>query len=108
VRLLVERLWPRGLGRHQARIDHWLKDLAPSAELRRWYGHRPERWPEFRRKYLRELREARLSGEIDGLIDLCLNQPVTFVYASREEARNSAAVLRNHVLDLIKHREAHR
>lgn len=58
LRLLVERLWPRGLRRDAAHIDHWFKDLAPSSELRRWYGHVPERWPEFRTRYLAELDDA--------------------------------------------------
>ena len=55
-RILVDRLWPRGVKKTDAAIDRWLKDIAPSAELRRWFGHRPERWPEFRRRYLAELK----------------------------------------------------
>jgi len=56
-RILVDRLWPRGVKKADAAIDFWLRDIAPSAELRRWFGHRPERWPEFRRRYLAELQE---------------------------------------------------
>jgi len=97
VRLLVERLWPRGLSREQASIDRWFKTLAPSAELRRWYAHVPERWPEFNTRYLAELDCARLE-EIDELANLCLNGPSTFVFAARDEARNSAVVLRDFIL----------
>jgi uncharacterized protein YeaO (DUF488 family) len=56
-RILVDRLWPRGIKKADAAIDRWLRDIAPSAELRRWFAHRPERWPEFRRRYLTELQE---------------------------------------------------
>ena len=102
LRLLVERLWPRGLRRDAAHIDHWCKDLAPSAELRRWYGHVPERWPEFRTRYLAELNGA-APEIIRELIDLCQPQPVTFVFAARDTARNSAVVLRDHVLCAARH-----
>ncbi len=97
LRLLVERLWPRGLSRDAARIDHWFKNLAPSTELRRWYAHVPERWPEFNTRYLAELEGARLE-EIGELASLCLNSPLTFVFAARDEARNSAVVLRDFIL----------
>ena len=56
-RILVDRLWPRGIKKANAAIDRWFRDIAPSAKLRRWFGHRPERWPEFRRRYLAELQE---------------------------------------------------
>ncbi|MGI9383730.1 MAG: DUF488 domain-containing protein [Methyloligellaceae bacterium] len=100
VRLLVERLWPRGLRRDAAGIDHWFKDLAPSTELRRWYDHVPERWPEFRTRYVAELDGAE-PETISELIDLCRAQPVTFVFAARDTARNSAVVLRDHILERI-------
>jgi uncharacterized protein YeaO (DUF488 family) len=57
VRILVDRLWPRGLSKEKTAVDHWMKDIAPSAELRKWFGHDPDRWPEFRRRYMEELRE---------------------------------------------------
>jgi len=93
VRILVERLWPRGVSRERAAIDHWYKDVAPSPELRRWYGHVAERWPEFRRRYEAEL--AKNSGEVPRLRALCAGGRVTFVFAARDVERNSAVVLRD-------------
>ena len=95
-RILVERLWPRGATRAALRLDHWAKDLAPSPELRQWYGHEPSRWAEFRRRYRAEL-QANEAGvaELERLIG---RGPATFVYAARDEARNSATVLRDHLL----------
>jgi uncharacterized protein YeaO (DUF488 family) len=92
LRVLVERLWPRGLSKQRARIDLWLKDIAPSTELRKWFAHDPTRWGEFQRRYRGELREKR------HLIKL-LRKPsregrVTLVYAARDEAHNSALVLK--------------
>lgn len=98
-RLLVERLWPRGVRRDQAQIDRWFKSIAPSPDLRRWYNHVPDRWPEFRRRYVEELRSA--GSELEDLIDLCRAGPVTFVFAARDESRNSAVVLRDHVVKRI-------
>lgn len=100
LRLLVERLWPRGLTRDKAGIDCWFKVLAPSTELRRWYNHIPDRWPEFRDRYLDELNTDR-SEEVGELISLCLKHPVTFIFAARNSTHNSAVVLREHVLEII-------
>ncbi len=91
-RILVERLWPRGLSKDKAALDHWLKEVAPSPELRRWYGHVPARWPEFQERYRAELAAA--PEALARLEALCAEGPVTFVYAARDEARNSAVVLR--------------
>ena len=100
LRLLVERLWPRGLKREDAAIDRWFKALAPSPELRRWYDHVPERWPDFRRRYLAELAEADRE-EIYALAELCRDQNVTFIFAARDETRNSATILREYVLKML-------
>jgi len=100
-RLLVERLWPRGLSRERARIDRWFKALAPSPALRRWYAHRPERWPEFRHRYGEEL-DAADHAEMAELIDRCRSGPVTFVFAARDRERNSALILRQHVLERLR------
>ena len=97
VRILVERLWPRGLTKEAAAIDHWTKDVAPTPALRKWYGHRPELWPEFRRRYQAELADN--SAEVEVLKELCAAGPVTFVYAAKDEERNSATVLRAFLLD---------
>ena len=91
-RILVERLWPRGLTKQQAKVDLWLKDVAPSAELRKWFGHDPDKWDEFRRRYLKEL------GSKDDPIRLLKRKAkagtITLVYAARDEERNSALVLK--------------
>jgi uncharacterized protein YeaO (DUF488 family) len=93
VRVLVDRLWPRGLRKSKAAIDRWLKDLAPSTELRRWFGHDPDRWPEFSRRYKAELmHKAELLHEVRAL---ARKRPVTLVFAARDEQRNDAVVLRD-------------
>lgn len=97
VRLLVERLWPRGIKKEAASIDHWFKDLAPSPDLRKWYGHQPQRWPEFRRRYEGELDTAD-QAVLGELLELCRGSAVTFVFAARDTERNSAVVLRDFVL----------
>lgn len=96
VRILVERLWPRGLTTSDAAIDHWMKDVAPTPDLRTWYGHRPERWPEFRTRYEAEL--AANGALIGELRNLCASGTVTFVFAAKDLERNSALVLREFLL----------
>lgn len=91
-RILVERLWPRGLSKQRARIDLWLKDIAPSPELRTWYGHDSKKWKEFQERYRSELRKNQAVEQIIGL--LRQKKAVTFVYAARDEQRNSAQVLK--------------
>jgi uncharacterized protein YeaO (DUF488 family) len=103
VRVLVERLWPRGLSKERAAVDTWVKDLAPSTELRRWYGHDESRWAEFRLRYRTELREK--PEALAALRRLAAAGPVTFVFASRETERNSTAVLREVVEEGTGHRE---
>jgi len=92
VRVLVDRLWPRGLRKADAAIDRWLKELAPSAELRRWFGHDPDRWDEFRRRYRSEL--SAHTDLLDELRTLARTGPLTLVYAARDERHNDAVVLR--------------
>jgi uncharacterized protein YeaO (DUF488 family) len=96
VRILVERLWPRGVSKARAAVDHWVKNVAPSPELRAWYGHRPELWDEFRERYRAELAEN--TAAVDTVRALCAKQPVTFIFAAKDEARNSAIVLREFLL----------
>jgi uncharacterized protein YeaO (DUF488 family) len=95
-RVLVDRLWPRGLRKADAAIDHWAKDLAPSTELRKWFAHDPSRWEEFRRRYAEEVREN--AEEIERLRALAQKGPVTLVYAAHDEAHNNAVVLREILL----------
>ena len=95
VRILVERLWPRGLSKADAAIDHWMKDIAPTPQLRTWFGHRPDRWPEFRARYLAEL-DAN-AEVLRALKALCSAGPVTFVYAARDTEHNGAVVLKTYL-----------
>jgi uncharacterized protein YeaO (DUF488 family) len=95
-RVLVDRLWPRGLRKSAAAIDRWLKEIAPSTELRRWFGHDPGRWSEFRRRYRTELSgHADLVSELQAL---ARKKPVTLIYAARDERHNEAVVLRDVLL----------
>ena len=90
-RILVERLWPRGIRKAEAALDDWLKEIAPSPELRKWYAHDPEKWPEFRRRYRQELAERP-----DLLADLrarAREGTVTLLFAARDEEHSSARVL---------------
>ena len=91
-RILVERLWPRGLSKDEAAIDLWLKEVAPSTELRKWYGHDPARWEEFRRRYWAELGER--AGVIGDLERRLKEGPVTFVFAAKDVERSSAVALK--------------
>lgn len=94
-RVLVERLWPRGVSKDRARVDLWLKDAAPSHELRRWFSHDPAKWPEFKQRYFAELDHD--PGVLDPLRPLLGNGSVTFVYASREREFNNAVALKEYV-----------
>lgn len=90
-RVLVDRLWPRGLTKERAKVDLWLKEIAPSAELRKWFGHDPAKWAEFKRRYSAELRAnaepvAQLKAEAK-------KGPVTLVYGAKDEEHNDAVVL---------------
>ena len=92
LRVLVDRLWPRGISKERARIDLWLKELAPSNELRRWYGHQPERWEGFKERYFRELNGV--PEAVERLRSLVAEGPVTFVFSSKEERLNNAEALK--------------
>lgn len=92
LRILVERLWPRGVSKQKARIDLWLKTVAPSTDLRKWYNHEPARWPTFRKRYWAELDDV---GDVVALLKLVADaRTVTFVYAAGDEERNSAVALK--------------
>lgn len=91
-RILVERLWPRGLKKEDAALDHWAKEIAPSPELRKWYNHEPDKWPEFQQRYRAEL--AGNGEAVAALRARCRDGRVTFVFAARDEERNSAVLLK--------------
>lgn len=93
-RILVDRLWPRGVSKQRAAIALWLKEIAPSAGLRKWFGHKPERWPEFQKRYRQELRgKANLALQIQQLEKE--HHVVTLLFGARDEERNQAIVLRD-------------
>jgi uncharacterized protein YeaO (DUF488 family) len=92
-RILVERLWPRGLTKQRAAVDVWMKDVAPSAELRKWFGHDPAKWREFQSRYRKELREHK--DAVKSLAQQCADGPVTLVYGAHDEEHNAAIVLKS-------------
>ena len=104
VRILVDRLWPRGLRKDAAHFDQWRKDLSPSTQLRQFYGHRPERFAEFTKRYRVELREKEAAAAISEMIDLNRRRPVTLLTASRDLSHSEAAVLAAYIQAIIKRR----
>lgn len=93
-RLLVDRLWPRGLKKEAAHLDDWLKDLAPSDELRQWFAHDPERWEEFQPRYIEELENPDNKSQIEALLKKARQDTVTLVFAAKDEEKNNAVVLK--------------
>jgi uncharacterized protein YeaO (DUF488 family) len=95
-RVLVDRLWPRGVKKTDAKIDEWVKEIAPSTELRKWFAHDPERWAEFQRRYKKELKAH--DDEIARLRAMAKKGRLTLVFAAHDEAHNDAVVLRDIIL----------
>lgn len=94
-RVLVDRLWPRGVSKEGLKIDQWMKDIAPSDELRKWFGHEAEKWDEFKRRYFDELEgEKELLEELKNHIE---KSQVTLVYAAKDELHNNAAALKEYL-----------
>ena len=94
-RILVERLWPRGLSKQDAKIELWLKEAAPSTDLRRWFSHEPKKWKEFKRRYFEELRGR--SEALEPIIERVRAGQVTFVFGSRETRFNNAVALKEYL-----------
>ncbi|HZV51420.1 MAG TPA: DUF488 family protein [Candidatus Dormibacteraeota bacterium] len=94
-RVLVDRVWPRGVKKDDLRLDHWLRELGPSDELRKWFGHRPERWPEFQRRYREELEEPSRRALLDQLVELARRGPLILLFGAADEDHNQAVVLRS-------------
>ena len=95
VRVLVDRLWPRGLTKEAAGVKCWLRDLAPSNELRKWFHANPEAWAQFRRRYMKEMANPNATAAVDKLYELARGKKkVTLLYASRNQKRNNATVLK--------------
>lgn len=94
-RILVDRLWPRGLSKDEVKVDAWLKDIAPSNELRKWFTHQPEKWDEFRKRYFEELQEKK--ELVDFIIQKAKKEKVTLLYAAKDEKFNNAVSLKEHI-----------
>jgi uncharacterized protein YeaO (DUF488 family) len=90
-RVLVDRVWPRGVSKEKAAVDLWMKEIGPSTDLRKWFGHDPARWDEFRKRYRDELAAKR--GLLDELLAHAAKGPLTLVYSARDEAHNQAVVI---------------
>ena len=95
MRVLVDRIWPRGVSKEDARVDMWLKQIAPSRQLRKWFGHDPEKWSEFRKKYFEELQQK--DDELSPLREKLKNGRVTLVYGSKEQRYNNAVALKEYL-----------
>ncbi|MCE5185303.1 MAG: DUF488 domain-containing protein [Planctomycetaceae bacterium] len=94
-RILIDRIWPRGISKKDAAIDEWVKDLAPSSQLRKWFGHQPEKWPEFKKRYFKELDSNKEQAQ--AICRTVKKQHVTFVYGAREERFNNAVALKEYL-----------
>ena len=99
-RVLVDRIWPRGVAKENAHIAHWLKGLVPSTELRKWFGHDPGKWPEFRERYLEELTSGDASEDLEALKKLLeQHDRITLVFAAKDTEHNNAVALRDYILN---------
>ncbi len=98
-RVLVERLWPRGFTKERAKLDLWMKDIAPSDDLRKWFNHEPVKWEGFKKRYFAELDK---NTEVEKLIHLCSTNDVIFLFSSKEENMNSAVALKEYVEKKIR------
>ena len=99
-RILVDRVWPRGLSKDKIRVDLWQKDIAPSNSLRKWFGHDEKKWDEFKRRYFEELDKK--SDAINVILNRAKEQAITLLYGAKEERLNNAAVLKEYLEDKIK------
>ncbi len=93
-RILVDRIWPRGITKAKADIKEWRRDLAPSTDLRKWYGHDPDKWDEFRRRYRAELEAAGKISDIREIADMARSQDVTLVFGARDPFHNQAVAVK--------------
>jgi uncharacterized protein YeaO (DUF488 family) len=97
-RILVDRIWPRGLSKRRAAVDEWMKEIAPTTALRSWFGHDPQRWPEFRDRYFKELRSN--TELVARLVSLIADEPATLLFAAHETQRNNAVALAEYIKSL--------
>lgn len=103
-RILIDRLWPRGIKKANAAIDEWIKELAPSTALRKWFGHDPVRWKKFRSRYAAEVHKH--PEQLRRLRSLARQKPITLVYSAHDELHNDAVALRDFLLGRRSHSKA--
>lgn len=107
-RVLVDRIWPRGISRDELKLDAWLKDVAPSDDLRRWFGHDPARWPHFVTRYRAELAKSPAKEALAELIRFARERALTLVYGAKDETHNNAVALHELITQrLASYRTAH-
>ncbi len=94
-RILIDRLWPRGLKKEAAHVDEWMKDIAPSSELRKWFGHDPEKWDEFKQRFFKELQGKQ--EQLERIVDFAQKGRVTLLFGSKEERFNNASALKEYI-----------
>jgi uncharacterized protein YeaO (DUF488 family) len=99
-RVLVDRIWPRGIAKEDLKVDAWLKEVAPSTALRKWFGHDPKKWDEFRRRYARELEPH--AAALEQLVERARAGHVTLVFAAKDTEHNNAVALREHLEGRLK------
>ena len=102
IRIYIDRLWPRGLTKEKAAMDEWLKDMSPSEDLRKWFGHEREKFPEFKQKYVWELSNPAAAEKLKYIADLAQKQNVTLLYSAKDEKYNNAGVAAELVNALMK------
>lgn len=102
-RVLVDRIWPRGLKKDALALESWQREAGPSHQLRRWFGHDPARWDEFKRRYRQELRESAKEPLIEALLNGARSDTLTLVYSARDTEHNQAAVLRDYLEERLRH-----
>lgn len=98
-RILVDRVWPRGITKKELRHDDWIRDAAPSSDLRKWFGHKPERWEAFRARYQAELKDN--AAAVAHCLDWCRKGSVTLLFGAKDREHNQAVVLRDHLRALL-------
>lgn len=101
-RVLVDRVWPRGISKDEANLDHWYKDIAPSTELRKWFGHDPKLWAAFKQKYRKELKAQDMRQLLKELADMARSDGLTLFYGARDDEHNHAVVLREVLEEMLE------
>src|SRR5579884_1417795 len=105
-RILVDRVWPRGVRKEELHLDGWYRELAPSTQLRKWFGHDPERWSEFQKRYQAELKNADAREALQELATMAKRGKVTLLFGARDEEHNQAVVLRDYLKKVTAKRAA--